>query len=191
MKENSSVPETKAKRTTGKREREEQSATDERAAGSSDAPPSPAQDEGLDGRMLKALHAASDKKALDLVALDLRAIASFTDFFLIATGTNPRQVQAIADAVVEQLKNMGNRAARVEGYNAAEWVLLDYGDFIFHIFEEKARRFYDLERLWRDAARTALPAELAGGNRSSNASGGNGGDSENGNGAGGSLRNEQ
>jgi ribosome-associated protein len=73
-------------------------------------------------------------------------------------------VQAIADAVVEDLKKKHNaRPARVEGYNAAEWVLLDYGDFILHVFEEKARRFYDLERLWRDAARVPVPPDVAGG----------------------------
>ena len=116
---------------------------------------------GLDERMVAALHAASDKKALDLVALDLREVASFTDFFLIAGATNARQVQAISDAVEELLKKGGTRPLRIEGYKTAEWVLLDYGDFIFHVFEEKARRFYDLERLWRDAARVPLPAELA------------------------------
>jgi ribosome-associated protein len=116
----------------------------------------------LDERMLAALHAASEKKAVRLVALDLRPVASFTDYFLIASGTNARQVQAIADGVVEHLKTQRTKPARVEGYNTAEWVLLDYGDFIFHVFEEKARRFYDLERLWREAARVPLPQELAG-----------------------------
>lgn len=118
-------------------------------------------DEGFDERMQAALHAASEKKALELVALDLREVAQFTDFFLLATGTNARQVQAISDAVEEQLKKRGTRPLRIEGYKTAEWVLLDYGDFIFHVFEEKARRFYDLERLWRDAARVPLPAQLA------------------------------
>jgi len=117
-------------------------------------------DEGFDERMSAALHAASEKKALELVALDLREVAQFTDFFLLATGTNARQVQAISDAVEEQLKKRGTRPLRIEGYKTAEWVLLDYGDFIFHVFEEKARRFYDLERLWRDAARVPLPAQL-------------------------------
>ncbi len=121
----------------------------------------PEQTEGLDERMIAALHAAAEKKALDLVALDLREVASFTDFFLIVTGTNTRQVQAISDGVQELLKQRGTRPARIEGYKTAEWVLLDYGDFIFHIFEDKARRFYDLERLWRDGARVKLPAELA------------------------------
>jgi len=114
----------------------------------------------LDERLCTALRAASDKKALDLVVLDLRPIASFTDYFLITSGTNPRQVQAIADAVVEELKKEGTRAARVEGYKTAEWVLVDYGDFVVHVFEDKARRFYDLERLWREAARVELPAEF-------------------------------
>jgi ribosome-associated protein len=89
-------------------------------------------------------------------------VASFTDYFIITSGTNVRQVQAVADAVQEQLrKQLGVKPARVEGYNSAEWVLLDYGDFIFHVFEEKSRRFYDLERLWRDASRVPLPPDVA------------------------------
>ncbi len=116
--------------------------------------------EALDDRMLAALHAASDKKALDLVVIDLRAIATFTDYFLIASGGNLRQVQAIADEVVEKLKKSGTPAARVEGYRTAEWVLVDYGDFIVHVFEDKARKFYDLERLWREGKRVELPAEV-------------------------------
>ncbi|HEV2861634.1 MAG TPA: ribosome silencing factor [Pyrinomonadaceae bacterium] len=131
------------------------------AAEAAPAEPAP---EPPDERVWAALHAAGEKKALDLVVLDLRAVAQFTDFFLIASGTNVRQVQAIADAVVEDLRKKHRaRPARVEGYNAAEWVLLDYGDFIFHVFEEKARRFYDLERLWRDAARVPVPPDAAGG----------------------------
>jgi ribosome-associated protein len=107
----------------------------------------------FDERIRRALNAAWEKKALDLTVLDLREIASFTDFFVIATGTNKRQVQAISDEVVEQLKRGGTRAARVEGYQTAEWILVDYGDFVVHVFDEKARRFYDLERLWREARR--------------------------------------
>lgn len=123
--------------------------------------PSPAE---LDERVRLALHAAGEKKAHDLVVLDLREVASFTDYFVIASGTNVRQVQAVADAVQEQLrKQLGVKPARVEGYSSAEWVLLDYGDFIFHVFEEKSRRFYDLERLWRDAARVPLPPDEAAG----------------------------
>ncbi|MDT7541030.1 MAG: ribosome-associated protein [Acidobacteriota bacterium] len=116
--------------------------------------------EPLDEYVVAALSAADDKKALDLVVLDVHEVASFTEYFLIAGGTNTRQVQAIADGVVERLKELGRRPARVEGYSGAEWVLLDYGDFVFHVFEEKARRFYDLERLWRDAVRVELPSEI-------------------------------
>jgi len=119
-------------------------------------------DAGLDERILLALHAAAEKKALDLVVLDLRPVASFTDFFVITSGTNRRQVQAISDGVVDHLKKHGTRPARVEGYQTAEWILVDYGDFILHVFDEKARRFYDLERLWREAARVAVPPDLSG-----------------------------
>ena len=118
--------------------------------------------EGLDERVLAALHAAGEKKALDPVVLDLREIASFTDYFVIFSGANERQVQAISDAVYEQLKKAGEPAARVEGYNTAEWILLDYGDFVVHVFEQKARKFYDLERLWRESKRVTLPAEFSG-----------------------------
>jgi len=116
--------------------------------------------ESIDPRIESALRAASDKKALDLVVLDLRPVATFTDYFLIASGTNVRQVQAIADEITERLKREGTRAQRIEGYQTAEWVLVDYGDFIVHIFEDKARRFYDLERLWREGRRVQLPADL-------------------------------
>jgi len=116
----------------------------------------------LDGRLRRALHAAAEKKALDPTVLDLRGISTFTDFFLIFTGANRRQVQAISDEIVEQLKRNGSPAARVEGYQNAEWILIDYGDFVVHVFEEKARRFYDLERLWREASRLNLsPDDLA------------------------------
>src|SRR4029453_12735861 len=116
--------------------------------------------EQLDERVLTALHAAADKKALDVVVLDLREIASFTDFFVVTSGANERQVQAISDGVYESLKKAGSTAARVEGYKTAEWILLDYGDFIVHVFEQKARLFYDLERLWRESKRVALPADI-------------------------------
>jgi ribosome-associated protein len=117
--------------------------------------------EPLDDRISLALHAASEKKAVDLVLIDLRAIATFTDYFLITSGVNSRQVQAIADEVVDRLKKAGSPAARVEGYRTAEWILVDYGDFIVHVFEDKARKFYDLERLWREGQRVTLPPELA------------------------------
>ena len=114
----------------------------------------------LDERMLTALRAASDKKGVDPVVLDLREIASFTDYFFIVSGMNERQVQAIADEIYERLKHAGAPAARVEGYKTAEWILLDYGDFVVHVFAEKARAFYDLERLWRESRRVPLPPEL-------------------------------
>jgi ribosome-associated protein len=117
--------------------------------------------QGLDERIQRALQAAGEKKALDLVLLDLREIASFTDYFLIASGANQRQVQAIADEVIERLKKSGTPAARVEGYRSAEWILVDYGDFILHVFEDKARKFYDLERLWREGKRIELPPDYA------------------------------
>lgn len=110
--------------------------------------------EELDEEVKLAIECAEEKKAVDTVVLDLRGITSFTEFFIITSGTNQRQVQAIADEITEQLKKrMKIKAIRVEGYDGAEWVLLDYGDFIVHIFNEKSRTFYDLERLWRDAKR--------------------------------------
>jgi ribosome-associated protein len=106
-----------------------------------------------------AARAASDRKATDMVALDLREIASFTEFFLICTGANPRQVQAISDAVEEELRKAGKRPLHTEGYSNAEWILVDYGDFIVHIFSASSRRFYDLERLWRDAKKVEIKDE--------------------------------
>ena len=115
----------------------------------------------LDPEVKLAIHCASEKKAFDMIALDLRGIASFTEFFIIASGSNQRQVQAIADEINEQLKKqLATRAVRIEGYNSGEWVLLDYGDFIVHIFNNEAREFYDLSRLWRDARRVELPADI-------------------------------
>ena|SRR5437868_1702058 len=115
----------------------------------------------LDPDVQLAIHCAADKKASDMVALDLRQIASFAEYFIIASGANQRQVQAISDEINEQLKKqLGTRPVRVEGYNSAEWLLMDYGDFIVHIFNKEARDFYDLERLWRDAGKVALPENL-------------------------------
>jgi len=112
----------------------------------------------LDPEVQLAITCASEKKAFDLVVLDLRNIASFTEFFVIASGNNQRQVQAIADEISEQLKKqMSIKPTRVEGYNAAEWLLLDYGDFVVHIFNGESREFYDLARLWRDAGKVQLP----------------------------------
>lgn len=115
----------------------------------------------LDPELKLAIQCAADKKAFDMVALDLRNIASFTEFFVIASGSNQRQVQAIADEINEQLKKqLGVRPVRIEGYNSAEWVLLDYGDFVVHLFNGESREFYDLARLWRDARKVDLPKDL-------------------------------
>ncbi len=115
----------------------------------------------LDAEVKLAIECASEKKAFDLAALDLREIASFAEFFVICSGANQRQVQAICDEIEEQLKKqLKSRPVRIEGYRTADWVLLDYGDFIVHIFEQKAREFYDLERLWRDAKKVQLPEEI-------------------------------
>jgi ribosome-associated protein len=164
MKQNETRPEESAlttkKRAALKKEPDAVVATATEAPGEKSADATPPADEGMDARIESALRAASDKKALDLVVLDLRPVATFTDYFVIASGTNVRQVQAVADEITERLKREGTRAERIEGYSTAEWVLVDYGDFIVHIFEEKARRFYDLERLWREGVRVALPADL-------------------------------
>ena len=112
-----------------------------------------------DPEVMLAVQAANDKKAVDTVVLDLRAIASFTDYFIITGGTNSRQVQSIADGVEESLRKAGRRPLHIEGYSAAEWILLDYGDFVVHVFGKESRKFYDLERLWRDAQRVQLAGE--------------------------------
>ncbi|MBA2379803.1 MAG: ribosome silencing factor [Blastocatellia bacterium] len=115
----------------------------------------------LDDTVKLAVSCAAEKKAEHMVALDLRDIASFTEYFVISSGANQRQVQAIADEIREQLKKqLGAKLVRIEGYATGEWVLLDYGDFIFHVFDRKAREFYDLERLWLDARKVQLPETL-------------------------------
>ncbi|HEY1912456.1 MAG TPA: ribosome silencing factor [Vicinamibacterales bacterium] len=103
-----------------------------------------------------AVAAAEDKQAREIVVLDLRKAAGFTDFFIVASGTNTRQVRAIADSVTEQLAAKGVKPAYVEGYDRSEWILLDYFDFIVHVFAPETRVFYDLERLWGSAVRTAV-----------------------------------
>jgi ribosome-associated protein len=101
-----------------------------------------------------AIQACLDKKAEELSILEMeKGSGAFTDYFVLCSGTNPRQVQAIADEVELRLKRAGVRPNQVEGYNQAEWVLIDYVDFVVHVFSEKARKFYDLERLWKSAKR--------------------------------------
>lgn len=108
----------------------------------------------------EAIAACQDKKAEELTILELeKGSGAFTDYFVICSGTNPRQIQAIADEVELRLKRAGLYPLNVEGYRQAEWVLLDYADFVVHIFAEKARRYYELERLWKSAKRLE-PAEL-------------------------------
>jgi ribosome-associated protein len=101
----------------------------------------------------RAVAAAEDKKAADLVVLDLRKAAGFTDFFVICSGTNPRQIRAIADAIIGSLAAAGDKPAHVEGYDRSEWVLVDYFDFVVHVFAPETRLFYGLERLWGNAER--------------------------------------
>jgi ribosome-associated protein len=101
-----------------------------------------------------AVHAAREKQAVDLVVLDLRKVEGFTDYFVICSGTNPRQIQTIAEAVAETLrKEFGERPALAEGVEKSEWILLDYFNFVVHIFSRDCRAFYGLERLWGNAAR--------------------------------------
>src|SRR5579859_7557347 len=111
--------------------------------------------------VLQALEACDAKKAEDIKVLELEPDSgAFTDYFVICTGSNPRQIQAISDEVEQRLSNAGMEPTHVEGYNQAEWVLLDYVDFVIHVFSEHARKFYDLERLWK-SAKQVTPAELS------------------------------
>lgn len=108
----------------------------------------------LKKQIAAAIQACLEKKAEELTILEMeKGSGAFTDYFVLCSGTNPRQVQAIADEVEMRLKNAGIRPTHVEGYNQAEWVLVDYVDFVVHVFSEKARKFYDLERLWKSARR--------------------------------------
>jgi ribosome-associated protein len=104
----------------------------------------------------EAVHAAEDKQAKDIRVLDLREVTSFADHFVICSGSNARQIQAISDEIEMRLKKLGEYPNSIEGYENAEWVLMDYGDYLIHIFSEKARLYYDLERLWRDARAVAI-----------------------------------
>jgi ribosome-associated protein len=104
-----------------------------------------------------AIDAARDKKATGVVVLDLKKAGAFTDYFVICSAANPRQVQAIADAVEDALKAQKQRPSLVEGYARAEWILLDYFDFVVHVFSKHARDFYGLDRLWGSATRIEFP----------------------------------
>jgi len=108
-------------------------------------------------QVAEAISACQEKKAEDVTILELeKGSGAFTDYFVVCSGTNPRQIQAISDEVEERLKKVGMPPTHVEGYKQAEWVLLDYVDFVVHVFSDKSRRFYDLERLWKSAKRLDL-----------------------------------
>jgi ribosome-associated protein len=105
---------------------------------------------------MEAVRAAEEKQAKNVRVLDLRDVTSFADYFVILSGANTRQIQAIADEIHLRLKKLGETPNSMEGYDNAEWVLMDYGDYLVHIFSDKARLYYDLERLWRDAKTVEL-----------------------------------
>lgn len=114
----------------------------------------------LKQQVTAAIAAAESKKATDVSVLELdKASSGFTDYFVICSGSNPRQIQAISDEVEQRLSKAGLRPTHVEGYRQADWVLLDYVDFVVHIFSEKARNYYDLERLWK-SAKPLHPSQL-------------------------------
>jgi ribosome-associated protein len=111
----------------------------------------------LPAAVTAAIDAAQDRKASNIVVLNLKKSSAFTDYFVLCTGQNVRQVTAIADAVQEALRKQKLRPAHVEGYDRAEWVLLDYFDIIVHIFTPATREFYSLDRLWGQAVRIEIP----------------------------------
>jgi ribosome-associated protein len=112
-------------------------------------------------QVTQAVRAIEGKKGEDVVILEMdKNSGAFTDYFVVCSGTNPRQIQAIADDVQKQMAEVGQRPNSVEGYTQAEWVLLDYVDFVLHVFSERARKFYDLERLWK-SARRLTPSDLS------------------------------
>jgi ribosome-associated protein len=103
------------------------------------------------------VRAAESKKAKDIQVLDLREVTTFADFFVVCTGTNPKQIQAITEEIGQQLAQRGEYPVSVEGFKNAEWVLADYGDYLIHVFAEKARTYYDIDRLWRHAKVVPIP----------------------------------
>ena len=115
----------------------------------------------LPGQVATTLRAAGDKQATDVAVLDLRKAAGFTDYFVICSGNNPRQIRAIADHVIETLREQGAKPSHIEGYDRSEWVLLDYFDFIVHIFTPETRTFYGLERLWGNAETLDVDAAVS------------------------------
>lgn len=115
---------------------------------------SQSQEKNIRQQVAQAVKAVENKKGEDVAILEMdRSAGAFTDYFVVCSGTNPRQIQAISDEVERELGQVGQRPNSVEGYQQAEWVLLDYVDFVVHVFSERARGFYDLERLWKSARR--------------------------------------
>jgi ribosome-associated protein len=110
---------------------------------------------------LTAVRAAESKKASDIRVLDLREVTTFADFFVICSGSNPKQIQAIVEEVGQQLAQRGEYPVSVEGFENADWILADYGDYVIHVFSPKARDFYELERLWRHAKVVAIPEDAS------------------------------
>jgi len=110
---------------------------------------------------LLAAEAASDKKATDLVVLEVGPMLVITDYFVIASGSNDRQVHAIAEGVERRLREAGLRAVGHEGEREAKWILLDFGEIVVHVFQPEEREFYRLEKLWGDVERVELPAGVA------------------------------
>ena len=108
---------------------------------------------------LIAARAAESKKASDIRVLDLRDVTTFADYFVVCTGSNPKQIQAITDEIGRQLDEVGEYPVSVEGFQNAEWVLADYGDYLIHVFSAKSRAYYDLDRLWRHAKVMEIPEE--------------------------------
>lgn len=129
-----------------------------RAAGAIDTTMVPAAKAGLPREVVAAIEAAADKKANQIALLDLRKAAGFTDFFVLATGANARQIRAIAEGVEEALSARRVKPSHTEGYERTEWILLDYFDFVVHVFSAETRRFYGLERLWG----SAIPIDISG-----------------------------
>ena len=115
----------------------------------------------LSTEVTKAVRAALDKKAVDVVVLDLRNTPAFTDYFVLCSGLSQRQVKAIADSIEETLRAAKIRPAHVEGYDRADWVLMDFFTFIVHVFTPQTREFYSLERLWGDADRIEMSEPVA------------------------------
>jgi ribosome-associated protein len=108
-------------------------------------------------RALLCVNASLEKKAKDIIILNVKELSAFADYFIICSGTSDRQVRAIATAIQENLKKSGILPLGVEGEAAGRWILLDYDDVIFHIFLEPVRTFYDLERIWYGAPQMAVP----------------------------------